>query len=415
MTFKRIITLVLALAMCCAFAACESSDKDSADKGENLSADANYVVNVVDALGNPYAGTALVKFMQDGQQKAMQQAADGVVQKTLPRGEYTLELQLPDCEEVFTYNTEAKLTATETEIDLVVTYELGEETFNLYAGDSSSQVHYVVEGCTTVPVTGGQRTYYLYNMTRTGKFKFTVVGDATIGYYGNPHLVQEQSAAEVVDNAFTIDVKDGHLGGQPLVIGLDSTADQNVTLCVSRVGDPDWGMEDEPWQTYQPTVELAPYTLPAGSKLVDFDLSAESYTLVKDENGFYHLDTVDGPLVLTYLGVKSKYLDPLQIVSEKSNVCKVFWSDPDNHTKESFQKKETYNECINAYCEVMDETAGVYPLTDDLMYILQQRGDYYGWWDIENTFSYLFVDENGIADDTVNPDVAWLFACCYIG
>ena len=63
----------------------------------------------------------------------------------------------------------------------------------------------------------------------------------------------------------------------------------------------------------------------------------------------------------------------------------------------------------------MDENAGVYPLTDDLIYILQQRGDYYGWWDINRLHSYLFTDENGVADKTINPDVAWLFACCYIG
>lgn len=411
MTFKRMIAMALVLTMCCAFAAC-GGDKGGADQGQPLSGDAEYVVNIVDALGNPYTETALVKFMQDGQQKAMQQAKDGVVTKTLPRGEYTLELQLPDCQQTFVYNTDAKLTATETTVDLTVTYELGDNTMELYV--SEEPLHFVTEGCTTVPVVGGTRTYYLYNMTRAGKFEFTVVGDATIGYYGATHMVQDVSAIEVVNNAFSLDVKDGQIGGQPLVIGLDHTADAEVILCITRVGDPSWGIEDEPMQTYQPSIELSAYTLPAGAKLVDFDLTAESYTLVKDDNGFYHLDTVDGPLVLTYLGVKSRYLDPLQLVSEKSGVGKVFWSDPENHTKESFQKKESYNACINAYCEVMDQEAGVFPLTDDLMYILQQHGDYYGWWN-SDSHSYLFVDENGVVDTTVNPDVAWLFACCYIG
>ncbi len=411
MTLKRVIVLALACVMCCAFAAC-GGEQGGTDQTAPPSGDAEYVVNIVDALGNPYEGTALVKFMQDGQQKAMQQAKEGVVTKTLPRGEYSLELQLPDCEETFTYNTDAKLTATETTVDLTVIYELGEETTELYV--SEEPVHFVAEGCTAVPVTSGVRTYYLFNQTRVGKFRFTVVGDATIGYYGAPHMVQENSAAEVVDNAFSIDIKAGHIGGQPLIIGLDAAADTEVILCVTRVGDPTWGVEDEPVQTYQATMELKPYTLPAGSKLKDFDLTAESYTLVKDENGFYHLDSVDGPLVLTYLNVKSKYLDPLKTVSEKSGIGKVFWSDPENYTKESFQKRESYNACVNAYCEVADEQAGVYPLTDDLMYILQQHGAYYGWWDAES-YSYLFLDENGVKDETINPDVAWLFACCYIG
>ena len=408
---KRILALTLALVLCCGFAACGKSEPaGQGENTENLSADAEYTVHVVDALGNPYAGTALVRFIQDGQQKAMQQAKEGVVTKTLPRGEYALELQLPDCQQEFTYNTDAKLTATETTAELAVTYKLGEATATLYV--SEEPVHFVTEGCTVVPVVGGQRTYFLFKQETVGKFSFTTVGGGSIGYYGAPHMVQEISAAEVVDNTFFMNIKQGHVGGQPLVIGIDSDADAEVTLCITRVGDPDWGLEDEPVQTYQPTVELSGYTLPAGTTLKDFDLTAESYTLVKDEQGFYHLDTVDGPMVYTYLTVKSRYLDPLKTVSEKSGVGKVFWKDAASHTKESFEKRESYNACINAYCEVADEKTGVYPLTDDMMYILQQHGEYYGWWNTQS-HSYLFLDANGLADTTINPDVAWLFACCY--
>ena len=411
--FKKILALTLVLALCCGFAACGNSET-GAEGGNNeaLSADAEYVVNIVDALGNPYVGTALIRFMQDGQQKAMQQAKDGVVTKTLPRGEYTLQLELLDCQQEYMYDTEAKVTATETTKDLAITYKLSEETTELYV--SEEPVHFVTEGCTVVPVAAGTRTYFLFKQETVGKFSFTVVGDATIGYYGAPHMVQEISAAEVVDNTFTMNIKEGHIGGQPLVIGLDSQTGGDMTLCITRVGDPDWGVEDEPVHTYQPTVELSAYTLPAGAKLEKFDLTAESYNLVKDEQGFYHLDSADGALVLVYLTEKSQYLDPLKTVSEKSGVGKVFWKDASSHTKESFEKRESYNECINAYCEVADQETGVYPLTEDMVYILQQHGDYYGWWNVDS-HSYLFKDANGGNDTTINPNVAWLFACCYIG
>ena len=113
--FKRILALTLALALCCGFAACGKSEPAAeAGNTENLSSDAEYVINVVDALGNPYTGTALIRFMQDGQQKAMQQAKDGVVTKTLPRGEYSLKLELLDCQQEYVYDSEAKVTATET-------------------------------------------------------------------------------------------------------------------------------------------------------------------------------------------------------------------------------------------------------------------------------------------------------------
>lgn len=407
---KRILAFLLALTLCCGFAACGQEPAAGGENTESMSADAEYTVKIVDALGNAYTGTALVRFLQEGQQKAMQQAKDGVVTKTLPRGEYTLELQLPDCEQEFMYNTDAKVTATETTCELAVTYKLGDNTTELYV--SEEPVHFVTEGCTIVPVAAGTRTYFLFKQESVGKFNFTVVGDATIGYYGAPHMVQEISAAEVVNNAFDINIKEGHVGGQPLVIGLDSQTGGEMTLCITRVGDPDWGVEDEPVHTYQPTMELSKYTLPAGTTLKDFDLTAESYTLVKDDQGFYHLDSADGPMVYTYLTVKSQYLDPLKTVAEKSGVGKVFWKDTSSHTKESFEKRESYNECINAYCAVADEEAGVYPLTEDMVYILQQHGDYYGWWNVDS-HSYLFKDANGGSDTTINPNVAWLFACCY--
>ena len=61
----------------------------------------------------------------------------------------------------------------------------------------------------------------------------------------------------------------------------------------------------------------------------------------------------------------------------------------------------------------MDANAGVYPLTEDLKYIIQQRGDYYGWWNAGSK-GYIFLDAQGVADLTINPEVAWLFACAYI-
>ena len=426
---KRILALALTLVLCCGLIACggeetvaekktetktetktENAGGETTTAPEQLSADAEYTVKVVDALGNPYTETALVRFMQDGQQKSLQQAKDGVATKTLPRGEYNLVLDLVDSERDYVYDTEATVTSTETSVELVVTYKLGEETAELYT--SETPVHFIGEGCTTVTVTGGERTYFLFNQERVGKFSFTTVGGGTVGYYGGTHMVQDHSAAEVVNNTFELNIKAGQVGGQPLVIGVDSETDGEVILCVTYVGEPDWGVEDEPVHTYQPTVELSAFTLPAGTKLADFDLTAEGYNLVKDEQGIYHLNAVEGPVVYTYLTVKSKYLDPLQIVAEKSGVGKVFWKDAENHTKESFEKRESYNACINAYCAVADADAGVYPLTDDLMYILQQHGEYYGWWNSES-YSYLFKDANGGIDTTINPSVAWLFACCY--
>ena len=61
----------------------------------------------------------------------------------------------------------------------------------------------------------------------------------------------------------------------------------------------------------------------------------------------------------------------------------------------------------------MDEKNGVYPLTEDLKYIIQMRGDHSGWFD-SKSMSYLFFDENRNMVPDINPEISWLFMCCYI-
>lgn len=65
------------------------------------------------------------------------------------------------------------------------------------------------------------------------------------------------------------------------------------------------------------------------------------------------------------------------------------------------------------YIEYVDEDEGVYPLTEDLKYIIQSRGEYVGWWDIDSN-GYIFKDLNGNKIKDINPDIAWLMMCCYI-
>ena len=76
-------------------------------------------------------------------------------------------------------------------------------------------------------------------------------------------------------------------------------------------------------------------------------------------------------------------------------------------------KKESYTECLLEYLEYMDEDTGVYPLTEDLKYIIQNNGDHSGWWDEESS-SYLFKDDAGNKVPGINPEISWLFMCCYV-
>ena len=405
---KRVIALLLAAVLCCvALSACAGGDPA-------------YKVTVVDALGNPYTSGVIVKFLQNGEQVAMQAIdAEGAVERTMAKGDYTVELQFTSSADLYHYEqTDLTLSADKTQLEIVLSYALGEESQKLFAQGKDTEAYAVDVGCTYVELSGEDRSYFLFTPTEAGTYEFSLVGsDAAIGYYGAPHFVQDTSAAEVVDNKFQISIKASMIGTDGagttvMVIGVDAS-ESNGILAIERVGDAEHTIEDEPWTVYEPTAALEQYTLPAGAQLGEFDLTASTgrYNLVYNESdGFYHLDSTDGPLVLVRLGKAAtvKYLDSFQTILEHSGVNKYFFDE-----NGEFIKKESYSECLLTYFEYIDEETGLYPLTEDLKYIIQQRGEYSGWWDPSQSL-YLFKDENGNPVPGINNEIAWLFMCCYI-
>jgi len=381
-------------------------------------ADPGYQVKVVDALGNPYTEGVVVQFKQNGASAGMQVVnAEGVAAKDLEDGNYTVELTFTDEKAEYYYDTtDLTLSADKKELTVVLAKMPAAEAEQLVVNNAQKNAPAVGTGCTYVTLTKGERNYFLFTPTMAGTYEFSLPGsDAVLGYYGAPHFVQENHAAdEPVDGKFTISVKAGMIGTGDtgttrMVLGIDPGENESATLAIQRIGEPAWDVSDEPWTTYQTTSELSQYTLPAGSTLKEFDLKASGYNLVKDAKGWYHLDSADGPLVVMLLGEKSAYLDDFKTIVEKSRVGKYFYDEDGK-----FIRKESYNECLLEYIDVMDEEAGVYPLTDDLKYIIQQRGDHYGWFDAEGT-QYLFRDQNGEIIPGINKEISWLFPCRYIG
>ncbi len=406
MKIKRILALILALACCAALlSACGGGEPA-------------YKVRIVDALGNPYTSGVVVKFMQNGTQTGMQVVnGEGVAEKTLPKGDYTVQLQFTDSDVNYVYDQSAlTLSGRKTELEIVLSYGLGEESQSLHVVDRDHEAFYVSAGCTAVELNPEKMSYFLFAPTEAGTYEFSVKGsDAAIGYYGAPHFVQQASAAEVVDNKFTMSVRQdmigtGDTGTAVLVLGV-AAGEGSAILCIDRIGDPQWTVEDEPWTVYEATGPMTAYTHDSGKKLTDFDLTAADYTLVLGQDGYYHKDTADGPLVLVRLGKNSggsQYLDDFQTILEHSGVAKYFYDENGD-----FVKREKYDDCLMKYFEIMDEESGLYPLTEDLKYIIQSRGDYSGWFDTSNSL-YLFKDENGNKIPGINNEIAWLFICCYV-
>lgn len=373
--------------------------------------DATYKVSVTDAVGTPYTQVA-VKFMQNGQQVAMQLANEnGVAEKTLAKGDYTVQLQFTDPNANFIYDeSDLTLSADKTELNVVLSMVLGEEYYELSVGNA----YYISEGSTNITLNAEGRSYYIFTPKQAGAYEFSLVGsDAPIGYFGGSvHYVWEESAVDVVDNKFTVDVKESQLGGAVSIVGVDA-GEGNAILNVKRLGDPAWSVEDEPWTVYNATVALSPYTLPANAKLNKFDITAAEYTLVLNESdNFYHMNTADGPLVVAVIGntaAETEYLPPFETILEKQGLRCYFYDENGD-----FLRKEEYSECVLKYIENVDEASGVYPLTKDLVYIIQQTGAQMGWFDVESP-GYLFLDTDGNKVVGINNDISWLFMCRYLG
>lgn len=405
---KKICALLLAMVLCLGvLSAC-------GDAGEPV-----YKVTVVDALGDPVTGV-VVKFMQGGTQAGMQVVNEsGVAEKALAKGDYTVELQFTKSDVTYTYD-EANMSLTDgkTELKVVLNKVLGDQFQTIFASGKDHDAYYVTVGGTQITLKADDRSYFLFAPQEGGTYEFSLNGsDAPIGYYGVPHFVQEQSAEEVVDNKFTVSVRPDMIGADNtgttvLVIGVDA-GEGSAVLGIRRIGDHQWSVADEPWTVYEATTVPAAYTLPAGSTISEFDLTAstDTYKLVKDGNGFYHLDSENGPLVLVRLGKNAevKYLDPYETILEHTGVGRYFYKDAE---KKEFDRKENYADCLLQYIACVDKDSGLYPLTEDLKYIIQNNGEHQGWWDPNG--NYIFLDDAGNSVPGINNEIAWLFMCCYI-
>lgn len=420
MNMKKFAAL-LAMILCFAsvLGACGGSgEAEETTPATEASNEVEYRVTVADALGNPYTSGVVVMFLKDGQQFAMQAVdANGVAVKTMEKGEYTVDLVFTGDEEAYFYQgSELILTPENTELTVTLANAISGEASTLVVDGKDCEAYHIGSGCTYLTLTSGERNYFLYTPTEAGTYEFSISdNNAVLGYYGAPHFVQSSSAAEVVDNKFTLSIRADSISAEGAtsvyVIGIDAGEVTECMLTIDRIGEPEWSIADEPYMIYEPTVELAPYILPAGSTLGEFDLTAatDTYNLVFNEaDGFYHLDSAEGPLVLVRLGKNSAYLDSYKTIVEHTGV-KCYFFDENGE----FLKKEDYTTCVMTYLEYIDENEGVYPLTEDLKYIIQNHGTHSQWWDTEGP-NYLFVDRDGNRVPGINSEIAWLFMCCYI-
>ncbi len=422
--FKKLgIVLLAAVLAMTSFVLTACNGGDSNDSGNNDASTAVYQVKVLDAQGNPCTSGVIVKFLKDGKQVAMIPVNDkGIVEKEMDKGDYTVELLFTDEENSAQYDkNEAVLTSEKTSVEISLMNGVSGEATVLNAtspvtGERKDYEAYNVNsGKTTVALEAKERNYFLFVPSEAGTYEISVNNaDASVGYYGSPYFVLAESVEEVVDNKFTISVSKSNIGTAEggtavYVIGVDGLDEASeVVLSVERIGDPEYNISDEPWTQYQITCEITPFTLdlPDGKDLtyVDIEGDTEDYEIVfNDADGYYHLGTADGPVMYVHLGKGAPYVSLYTVINGDGAAggapIRSYFFDENGE----FVKREDYTDILSTYFVNMDQTKYVYPLNDDLIYIIKNGCS--GWWDPTSP-DYIF--------DECNPEIGWMFACCYV-
>lgn len=239
-------------------------------------------------------------------------------------------------------------------------------------------------------------TVYEFCPAESGVYKFIVNNAmACVGYWGAGSFFVTAPTGELI-NSMEYELANA---GPSIMVGI-SDVEGEFTLTIEKIGDAE-GQEQVEYVDYEnvhvPSDEnLVDIT---DEKVNDVDIT-KPQTVVKDENGFYHLGSVDGPMI---------YVD---LVTEM-NLLDAFFGGYGALTMRGEYNGTKYNflDAMRDYASVVYNSElgnGLYPLTDDLMAFVNGYGAYQGWFmDGMSPFANI--------DGTQNADSAWLAACVYLG
>lgn len=398
-----------------------------------------YKVTVTDTFGAAMKDIGVI-FMKDGNPVQMVNTDDNGVAslETEISGEYTVELFFSGKTWYYDKST-AVLTDSKRELSIKLATMIDETDFERIYILNDNPAYTLYTGGTMVSLGSGKvnfsaeyenNCFYVFTPMVAGTYQITATPDVEVSLWGSTWFIQRQQSSkdEGSDNAVTFSIHAGSAGNMTYVIGVKAdTAVTETVVNIARVGEPGFSMEDQPWTEWTTgSKPAASWIAQAGltpvksgtqtmyyrtkKALTYFDYNAPdgTYDLYYDEaNGFYRLRE-GGPIVLVDLNAQRFVSLYVRINGNGqyggSAVTRYFYDD-----KGAFARREKYTDFLQScFDEVlldsMDEQ-GYYPLTKDMMYVLQNG--FADWWNPDSP-NYL----EGFA--AANPNYAWMFCCGYV-
>lgn len=354
--------------------------------------EADYTVSVVDGNGKAYTDVLVRLDSEDGSVSVTEAVdASGKLTLRLRETNYIVTLVFPEANTMGYETTKAKLTPSKNSITLTVAPYLNGASEELYTGDVALEL---TTGSFYVDLTDKQIQYFVFTPTEKGIYTLTTTNSsAAVGYWGSPFYIADFSSDFVKNNVCTIEVKSV---GQTVVLSVSGGEGISGTIVkVKRTGDV-FEMEREVYQGT--TVPTEPFVANVTGTKTFLDLSV-SHNLVKGEDGFYHLETADGPIVMVDLIAGNYEISISGLIGSSAMVRYEY----DANGKAI--KRIDYTECMTQYVKNVDSKLGVYFLTDDLITMLQNHGETARWYDSTSP-TYLF------GKDPVLEGNGWMFLLC---
>lgn len=235
-------------------------------------------------------------------------------------------------------------------------------------------------------------TVYTFTPEEVGLYKFT--SENLIGIVGYHWIIEENVNEEIVCNN-TIEWECNAVGQGIYVAikgdGNSKTAIINITREEVEIELP---IERTP---YENTAEIKPFKYKGNpDNLVFVDVYDDFVdTAVLGEDGYYHLNSVDGPIL--YMNVyDTELVNLIDSVNYGQLVAAIFEDDKHVATID-------YNDAFTAYYEAADADTGLYPLTADLIEIYKSVGfdKVHNWYGEDGWISGSNIEDG------------WLFSCMY--
>ena len=353
----------------------------------------DYKVRILDPDGKAYTNL-LVRFdSEDGTVSVTESVgADGKVKVRLPKANYTVTLVFTAGNTMGYETTTAKLTPSEPSITVEVAPYLSSTSEDLYTGYTAYELN---TGSVYVDLSDTDIRFFLFTPTEKGIYTFTTTNsNAIVGYWGSPsYIFYSSNTDNIKDNVFTVEVKSV---GQTLILSISGGEGISGTIAkIERTGDIVETVQEIYEGTTEPTERFVANE--TGTKTY-LNLTVEQ-SLVKGDDGFYHIGSADGAVVYIDL-IAARYGISISALVNNSPMVKYEFNADGKPIK-----RIDYTTCMLSYVNNADEKLGVYALTDDLITIMQNHGENAGWYDKEG-LSYLF------GEDAVLEGQGWMFLLC---